>query len=116
MAWSTVRLTGRYLDPEGNPESGRIEFRVFPSSRIRVVPDSTIVVPDVIRVDLDDEGRFEIDIPSTNDPDIQPSFRWHVRERFLPNRLFSYLIEISHEEEELDISDLEHITLGAPLG
>lgn len=115
-AWSTTRLTGYYITPSGEPEVGYVEFRVYPEQRIRVESQKTILVPGVIKVDLDGEGRFDIQIPSSNDPDISPHFRWHVRERFQPNKRFSYLIEVPHDEEEVDISDLEHHSVGINVG
>lgn len=114
--WTTVTLSGTYLNTNGEPEVGKIEFKIHPNKRIKVLGAGTVIIPEPIRVELDETGSFTIEIPSTNDPNIDPHFRWHVRERFFPNKLFSYFIQIPYDAESLNIADLEHDDVGAPLG
>lgn len=102
--WTRVRVKGRYILPTGIPAQGHIVFTVHPHGRIVNTADNTIVIPEDIKVVLDEDGGFSAMIPSTNDPDIHPHFRWHIRESFTHNRRFNYYIELPWDIAELDLS------------
>lgn len=109
--WSTVKVTAQYLDPDGRPAQGEVRFEMNTPRALN--SDARIIVSSrPIEVDLDAEGRIEVMLPATNDPDVVPSFTWRVQESFLPNRYYSYEIEIPHDVTEIDLSHVDEVTSG----
>lgn len=79
---NTGTLTGTYVDAEGNPRQGRIEFTPD-VNRVISKGEDVIVTSKTIGVDLDANGHFEIVLPATDDPDIVPlNWTYKVVEKF----------------------------------
>lgn len=84
---STVNVTGKYIDFEGNPIEGQIRFTL--SGVLRNGIDDQIVAPSSIVVPLN-QGSFTVTLPATNDPDIVPNpFEYMVEESFPGGRTYS---------------------------
>ena len=64
--WNLVTVSHTYLTLEGLPAEGSVTFK---SAEI-VTVDGVTVVPRRLTVQLDENGSFSIDLPSTNDPDL----------------------------------------------
>ncbi len=78
-SWGTVRVYGTYTLRDGEPAVGSV---IFHSPQIVVVGGVTIVPRNIV-CELDEDGFFEYDLPSTDDPDIAPGgWAYTVRERF----------------------------------
>jgi len=78
-SWGTVRVYGTYTLRDGEPAVGSV---IFHSPQIVVVGGVTIVPRNIV-CELDEDGFFEYDLPSTDDPDIAPDgWAYTVRERF----------------------------------
>lgn len=109
--WSVVKVTAQYKNPDGTPAQGRVKFNMNTPGRVINQDAALIVSPLQVVAELDAEGRIEIDLPSSNDPDVTPLFTWKVTEFFSPgNRLFSYEIEIPHDVTEVDLSHADEVT------
>lgn len=82
LNWSQVPVHGRYLTLLGEPASGKV---IFTSSfSVRDESSNDIVIPVRIEATLDSNGEFDITLPSTDDPDIDPSgWSYHVTETFI---------------------------------
>lgn len=100
---STVNVTGKYVNFEGEPIEGQIRFTL--SSVLRNGIDDQIVAPSSIVVPLN-EGSFTVTLPATNDPDIVPdSFQYTVEESFPGGR--TYLISLPYDTVgTLDLNDI----------
>lgn len=114
-SWTRVLVTGKYVLANGVPARGKVEFSVYPPRRIVSAEDGTVVIPETLVAELDQDGGFSMLVPATDDPDIHPHFAWHVRESFLPNKRFNYYVEISHDLETLDISHALEVEQEQPL-
>lgn len=99
--WNTVPVTGTFVDRNGDPAVGQVVF----SSSQTVTIDGVVVVPASIHVDLDADGHFSADIPSTDDPDIAPSGGWAytVHEGFTGGR-DDYQIVIPYYAVGIDLA------------
>jgi hypothetical protein len=64
--WTLVTVFGTFTNIDGNPAEGEVSFE---SAQV-VVIDDVIIVPGTIRAQLDENGYFEVQLPSTNDPDL----------------------------------------------
>lgn len=76
-AWNTVRVYGRFLDFRTSaPARGMLQFT--PTRRVSVADTGsrTIVMPTPRGVALDALGEFSIQLPVTDDPDLDQS-GWH---------------------------------------
>lgn len=81
---SLVTVTGQYVDYEGNPIAGQIQFRL-PLTLLNALADQ-IVVPSVYSVTLDPFGQFSITIPATSDPNFNETFQYTIIESFSSGR------------------------------
>lgn len=111
--WSVVKVTGHYRNPDGTPAQGRVKFNINTPGRV-VNQDAALIVPPLqVIAELDAEGRIEVELPASNDPDAAPLFTWKVTEFFTPgNRLYTYEIEVPHDVEEIDLSHTDEVTGG----
>jgi hypothetical protein len=87
---SLVKLTGEYVDYQGNPIAGSVRFTS--SATVRDMLADTIIVSSTASATLDSTGSFEVTIPATNDPDIVDAFTYSVEESFAGGR--SYTINL----------------------
>lgn len=68
---STVTVTGKYLDIFGMPIVGKVQFTILP-----VLIDGgakVVIVPRVVEAILNSSGAFSVDLPATDDPDLNPT-------------------------------------------
>lgn len=76
MSWpinySTSHLTGQYLGMTAQPMTGSITF--IPAPETIIDPDTQeVFIPTPIVVVLDSSGSFAVDLPATDDEDINPT-------------------------------------------
>jgi hypothetical protein len=99
---SLVTVTGQYVDFEGDPIAGQIQFRV-PKVLRNAVADQ-IVIPSTLSVSLDALGEFSVTLPATDDIDFHESFLYTITEAFSGGRTWQAALPTS--PSTVDISDL----------
>jgi len=67
---TTITLTGRYVDFEGNPVAGQV--KIYPSQVLIDAAADRIIIPNTLTADLVN-GSFSLTVPVTNDPDVTAS-------------------------------------------
>lgn len=79
-SYNLCTVKGHFVDLEGRPVTGSITFTA-PTALV-AAGDATTVIPVPLTVTLVD-GRFETQIPASDDPDITPhGWTYRVEERF----------------------------------
>lgn len=68
-------FTGRYADEDGKPLSGYVKFS--PSER-RIVFSGYVVRLDDVKVDLDEDGMFSVEVVASDNTVVQPT-GWFYR-------------------------------------
>lgn len=98
-----ITLTGQYLDFQGEPILGQV--KIYPSQVLIDSAADRIIIPSVLTTDLSN-GAFSIQVPVTNDPDVNPvNFNYLFEESFEGGR--TYLIQLPASlGASVDISDL----------
>ena len=77
--FSTTRVFGTFVNPNGSAAKGSVTFIPNLTKPLRSASTSTMVMPTALQATLDDAGLLDVDVPSTNDPDITPaSWTYHV--------------------------------------
>jgi hypothetical protein len=66
-----ITVQGTFLKADGTPETGSLEF--YAKNYVLESAGTTVVVPSIIKVNLDPQGYISVTIPSTDDPDWKPS-------------------------------------------
>lgn len=80
--WQGCTFTGKYVDLNGDPMQGFIEYSMDIDRAISYA-FSTTVIAAMRRVALDENGAFEITVPATDDPQIVPyGFTYTIKENF----------------------------------
>ncbi|MEU3102919.1 hypothetical protein [Streptomyces griseoflavus] len=101
----TVRVTGRYLFPDGRPLSGQIVWR---APNLLTFADHDVILGGPVTVPLDEQGAFSVELPATDAPGMNPSgWSYAVAEQFASvpqNRVYNVLLPA--ETPELDIADI----------
>ncbi|MDQ0949342.1 hypothetical protein QFZ24_003265 [Streptomyces phaeochromogenes] len=101
----TVRVTGRFLTPDGHPLTGQVVFRA-PSLVTFGAYD--VILGGPVTAPLDATGRFEVELPATDAPGMNPSgWSYTVAEQLagVPlNRVYQVLLPA--ETPEVDIADI----------
>lgn len=99
-----VRVTGRFLFPDGRPLSGQISFRapsLITFGAYDVILGGPVVVP------LDATGAFEVELPATDAPGMNPSdWSYQVAEQLAGvavNRVYQILLPA--ETPAVDLAD-----------
>lgn len=100
---SLITLTGQYLDFQGDAIDGQV--KIYPSQVLIDSAADRIIIPSTITVDLVN-GAFSVDVPITNDPDVNPlNYFYYFEESFEGGR--TYIINLpSSLGATVDISDL----------
>ncbi len=92
--WKLVTVFGTYLRSDGSANVGSIWFES--QSAVYVDDDAgtrVLVVPRRLECQLDSAGYFSIDLPTTDDPDINPvGWTYSVREQISGGR--EYAIDV----------------------
>jgi parallel beta-helix repeat protein len=100
----TVTVTGRYLTPDGRPLSGQVVWR----APLLTFADHDVILGGPVTVPLDEQGRFEVELPATDAPGMIPTgWSYSVAEQFAgvpQNRLYSVLLPA--ETPNVDIADI----------
>ncbi|MFB7461723.1 hypothetical protein [Streptomyces sp. NPDC056188] len=101
----TVTVTGRYLTPDGRPLSGRVIWRapllVFPAPY-------DVILGAPVTATLDPQGRFEVELPATDAPGMNPTgWAYTVAEQLdgIPAGR-SYQVLLPAETPRVDIADI----------
>lgn len=82
-------VQGTYVDLNGDPVVGSVEFTPTPAMLLDVT-SGVMVVPVAREVILDNNGHFSVIVPATDDPDINPmDWTYQVKEKFDNGRSFS---------------------------
>ncbi|MFE5734250.1 phage tail protein [Streptomyces sp. NPDC056528] len=100
----TVRVTARYLTPDGSPMSGSVEFRP-PSLLTHTDADVFVGGPTVAR--LDGEGRISVLLPATDAPGWNPvDWTYQVTEKLAGlGRIRTYQIALPAARTAVDLAD-----------
>lgn len=101
----TVRVTGRYLLPDGTPLAGQVVFRA-PS--LITFPDSDVILGGPVTAPLDAQGAFAVTLPATDAPDMNPTgWSYSVAEQLagVANGR-TYQILLPAETPAVDIADI----------
>lgn len=103
--WTLIDVTGTYTQRNGDPAVGRV---VFTSPQV-VVVDGEIIVPRHIVGTLDEDGLVAVELPATDDPDIDPvGWTWQVRED-IRGLHREYSIEVPYDGGPIDLADVVHV-------
>ncbi|MFE3586805.1 phage tail protein [Streptomyces niveus] len=101
----TVRVTGRFLFPDGRPLSGQVSFRA-PSLITFGAYD--VILGGPVVASLDATGAFEVVLPATDAPGMNPSdWSYQVAEQLtgVPiNRVYQVLLPA--DTPEVDLADI----------
>lgn len=78
---TTVEVTGRYIDASGAAVRGSVTFTL--DTPLLDAGASTIIIETDYTVALDATGSFAVDLPATNDPDVDPNgWTWTLTPNF----------------------------------
>lgn len=93
-----IRVTGRFVTLDGRPAQGKVRF--VPNTVVVDPATKEVVLPVAFEAELDangrihtpaaggEEGHLGIDLPSTDDPDLEPQgWTYQVTEQFGPATL-----------------------------
>ncbi|MET9253742.1 hypothetical protein [Streptomyces sp. NPDC003717] len=101
----TVRVTGRFLSPDGRPLSGQVIFRA-PS--LLTFGAFDVILGGPVSVPLDSTGAFEAEVPATDAPGMNPSsWSYTVAEQLAGvamNRVYQVLLPA--ETPAVDLADI----------
>ncbi|MGW0686557.1 hypothetical protein ACWD2L_24690 [Streptomyces sp. NPDC002754] len=101
----TVRVTGRFLTPEGKPLAGQVIFR---APGMVTFPDSDVILGGPVAAPLDSTGGFDVVLPATDAPDMIPTgWSYSVAEQLagVPmNRTYQVLLPA--ETPAVDLADI----------
>lgn len=75
-----------------------------------VVIGGVIIVPDVIRANLDGNGQISVQLPSTNDPDLNVTGWTYTVTEHMDNGRGPYEIEVPYSVTTLDLATVPHAT------
>lgn len=91
--FSTTRVFGTFVNPNGSAAKGSVTFVPNLTKPLRSASTSTMIMPTALQAMLDDAGLLDVDVPSTNDPDITPSgWTYHV------------VVRVTNFEREFDMT------------
>lgn len=93
VEFNTGIVEATYVDLAGTPMQGLVQFSASPEVLIAATSE-VIVVPILREVALDADGHFYLELPGTDDPDINPTdWTYSVREVF-PGFTRTYNIKV----------------------
>lgn len=106
--YNTVTVTGRYTYLDGNPAVGSVRFT---GKGVSVSAETeTVILPGTVVATLVN-GEFSIELPATNDPDIQPNgWTYSVEERFSNGGGRKYEIDVPYDAIRIDLSTVAPVT------
>lgn len=98
-AWALINVTGTYYNLDGTPASGYVTFE----SNQSVVINGTLIVPKVIRADLDGNGSISVMLPSTNDPDLSVTGWAYTVTENIQNGRPRFVIEVPYSGGSINL-------------
>lgn len=101
--WTQVKVYGTYLRLDGTPNAGQIWFDSSSAVNVQDVNgDTVLVVPKRITADIDTNGYFEVMLPATSDPDLDPKgWTYSVKERITGG--LEYSIDVPYDLISLNL-------------
>ncbi|MCY0942609.1 phage baseplate protein [Streptomyces antarcticus] len=101
----TVLVHGRYLAPDGTPLTGQVIWR---APALLTFADSDVFLSGPVTAPLDATGRFQIALPATDAPGMNPSgWAYTVSEQLIGvplNRSYNVLLPMA--TPEVDLADV----------
>ncbi len=101
----TVRLTGRFLTPDGRPLAGQVVLR---APTLVTFGAHDVILGGPVSAPLDSTGAFEVVLPATDAPGMNPSgWSYQVAEQLTgvpANRIYQILLP--SETPEVDLADI----------
>lgn len=109
---TTVTVSGTYVDIQGNPIAGQVNFT--PRAILTDASYNQIVIAKTISVTLDSNGSFSTILPATDDTSLSPyNFTYLVEEAFSGGRLYD--IAIPSAAATLNLADVAPSSASAGL-
>ncbi|MDW4905103.1 hypothetical protein RB628_07010 [Streptomyces sp. ADMS] len=101
----TVRVTGRFLTPSGQPLTGQVIFR---APGMVTFGEFDVILGGPVTASLDATGAFEVTLPATDAPGMNPAdWSYSVAEQLAGvamNRVYQVLLPA--ETPEVDLADI----------
>lgn len=102
---STCTVVGTYVDLQGNPVRGSINFT--PQTILKETAANVIIIPVVIQKTFDATGSFSVVLPVTNDNDVTPQpFIYTLEENFTGGRTIEIALPLSVAGTTQNLADL----------
>ncbi|GAA1823288.1 right-handed parallel beta-helix repeat-containing protein [Planosporangium flavigriseum] len=99
----TVVVTGQYLHPDGRPCRGSILIEPDPTQLTSA--DQGLVILGTVESQLDDSGRFAVELLATDAAGISPSdWRYRVTERWLDAPERTYYLDLPAAEADVNLT------------
>lgn len=100
--WTLVPITGTFLNRDGYPAVGYVTFE----SMQAVIIDGIVIVPKTITAHLDGNGQISIEVPSTNDPDLNVTGWAYTVTEHMDNGRPPYLLEVPYTIGAIDLATI----------
>ncbi|MEV0559461.1 collagen-like protein [Streptomyces sp. NPDC050597] len=101
----TVRVTGRFLTPAGQPLAGQVVFR---APGMVTFGEFDVILGGPVTAPLDATGAFEVELPATDAPGMNPTgWSYSVAEQLAGvamNRVYQVLLPA--DDPEVDLADI----------
>lgn len=113
--YSTRTVHGEWLTfPSGAPAQGTVTFT--PAIDFLVSPgNQVVIVARPITETLDTNGEITVDLPTTDDPDIDPSgFTYQVLETFQNDQQRQYNIHVPEGTGTLELATVTPVEASSP--
>lgn len=112
--FNTRAVHGKYVELDGDPAQGKV---IFSSSVILANPgENVFVVPVPIEATLDSNGEFTINLPCTNDTDLNPtSWQYTVTEQFVGSAGRTFNLEVPIGAGTIELADLAELPSQPPV-
>lgn len=102
---STCTVVGTYVDLQGNPVRGSINFT--PQTILKETAANVIIIPVVIQKTFDATGSFSVVLPVTSDTDVTPQpFIYTIEENFTGGRTIEIALPLSVAGTTQNLADL----------
>lgn len=82
-SWQPSRLYGTYVGLDGKPIAGGVIHLIPSVAQFYTSQQPTMIVSKTLVIKLDDGGRFDVLIPASDDPEVQPTgWTYEVKPQF----------------------------------
>lgn len=103
--FDTVNLHGQFIGFDGAPIGGTVSFTPRANRMVDLGARTTIIGRPRV-VTLDNSGSFSVDLPATDDPDINVSFTYQVTENFAGGEIYDIQVPIAAKAAGIDLVDV----------